>query len=242
MLKDFLLVKAAPSVTKDQVRKYLQFSHAPLALSTAEIGRSMQRYTMNHLVDAPNNVCLYSAPDNLTTVVEHSLVGGADKVSTIMADPEYVEKVVPDEKHMIENLMDGMPQFIAVEGEETVFGGKPESSMRMFEFLRCADGVLRDDFFRMLKEEGAWASENPRYSKAVEKRVHSTTGSGPLPVGAKSDAPLATYEPFDAVVEVWISDPEELSGLLAEISNIRARYCDPDRSVSALTEENKLRG
>lgn len=242
MLKDFLLVRNSPSVKKQELQQYLQFNHAPLALSTVEIGRSMQRYTMNHLVDDDvHEICLYDTPGNLTTIVEHLLAGGAEKVQTLMADAEYIEKVVPDEQHMIQNLMEGMPQFVAVDKEEQIFDKNGKSSMRMFEFIRRSSDVSQEQFLHMLHKEGEWAGQEELYSLAVEKRVHSIVGSGPLPVGAKEENPSRDFEPFDAVIEVWINNPESLSRLSSEILRIREQYCDNDRSISAVTNENKIR-
>jgi hypothetical protein len=242
MFKDFLLVKASPQVARDKVQSYLQFNHAPLALSTQAVGSSMQRYTMSHLVDEPSDlICLYPTPPDLVTVVEHKLLGGAEKVHMIMADEEYIEKVVPDEKHMIENLMAGMPQFVAVESEQTIFGQRQQSSKRLFEFLRRLPGVSREDFLARLQEEGDWASADRQYNSAVELRVHSFVGSGPLPVGATEDAPVATEEPFDAVVESWVTQPDILASLSDTITTRRTRYCDTDRSLAALTNENVIR-
>ena len=67
MLKVFLLVRAASTVTAQKVQHYIQFSHVPLALTAPITARLMQRLTLNHVVDeartaAPINPCPVSSP------------------------------------------------------------------------------------------------------------------------------------------------------------------------------------
>jgi len=60
------------------------------------------------------------------------------------------------------------------------------------------------------------------------------------PINQDSEAVAAVAEPFDAVIEAWISDTDTLLQLVEEQRSRRASFCDPDRSFSLLTQGNHL--
>lgn len=235
MLKDFLLVHGAPTVPPCDVQHYLQFTHAPFALTIPTTARLMTRYTMSHIVgEALANCGLYPPLAGLTTVVEHEL-GGYDGIASIMADEDYVAKIVPDEHYMVEKLMDGPPQFIVVDEEVGIFESDAPGSLRMFDFVRRPTELAREDFLSQLDEDGAWARSRSDYRSAVSQRVHSIVGTGATFFGVDA-------EPFDAVIETWVADADALAQLSHDQKERRDMFCDPDRSFSAMTEEYRIRG
>jgi hypothetical protein len=110
----------------------------------------------------------------------------------------------------------------------------------MFDFVRRPAGMSTPEFLRDLNEDGLWARSQQDYRAAISKRVHSLVGTGVPPINQDSDAVAAVAEPFDAVIEVWISDTDALSRLVEEQRAKRAAFCDPDRSFSVLTQGNHL--
>lgn len=235
MIKDFLLIRAKPVVPQGMLkyRDYVEQVHVPRAMGNPAIAREMKRFTLNHLVDeTPRGVCLLPAKAGLTTVVEHK-VGGWEAMQRIMADPEYLAVVRPCEVHMSENLFDGEPQFVVVEDEREIFSCDAPGAARMLDFIQRPASITREEFQARLEEDGAWAAEDPRYRAAVGRRVHSIVGEGAPPFGAVGD-------PFDAVIEVWISDAGKLAELMDERSKRFVAFCDPDRSFTAMTQEHRI--
>ena len=241
MLKDFLLARAAPSRTPSEVQHYMQFKHAPLVLSTPIVRRLLNLYTMNHVIGGPNQTCsLYPAFPGVISVVEQGLIGGDAAVRALLVDEDYITKIVPDEKYIHENMLGERPDFVMVEESKIIFASEPTGSTRMFDFVRRPAGMSAQEFLRDLNEDGLWARSQEDYRAAIRKRVHSLIGTGVPPINQDSEAVAAVAEPFDAVIEVWISDTDTLSRLVEEQRARRASFCDPDRSFSLLTQANHL--
>ena len=235
MLKDFLLVRAAPALSFKYLQDYLQFKHAPLALTVPTTTREMIRYTMNHIVEAAGRDCRVHAPmGGLASIVEHE-IGGLEGITRITADPRYIADVHPDEEFMIENLMDGAPLFVAIDEEVIVLEASSPGSSRMFDFVRRPKRMSRGDFLARLEEDGIWARAQPSYRDGAAKRIHSLAGASSAPFGINA-------EPFDAVIEVWISKTAKLAGLMKEQRERRMAFCDSSRSFSVITEEQRIRG
>ena len=235
MIKDFLIVRTLPAAPLEKLQHYLEHRHAPLALSVPIVSRQMQRYTMNHMSEERAAGCaLYGPIAGLAAVVEHD-VGGWDGLNSIMADAQYLAEVRPDEEHMVTNLMDGWPQLIVVDEEETIFSSDPPEGTRLFDFVRRPIGMPREDFVLGLKDDAAWATAQPDYRTSVGKRVHSLVVAGSAPMGVDGEA-------FDAVIETWIVDPEQLANLVDQQKARRAAFCDPIRSFTAVTRERRIRG
>lgn len=231
MIKDFLLTRSAPTVSPERLQQYLEYNHAPLALSLPLLQRETKRYTMNHVRPEAG---LYPALDRLATIVEHRFGEG---ISGLHSDERYIADIRPDEMFMVEELMDGPPQFLPIDEEWPIFKSGTASTVRMLDFLRRPAGMPREDFDRKLAEDGAWAAADPLYRAAVERRVHSLVGSGSGVADFGADK-----EAIDAVVETWIVDPSALAALGDEQRVRRASFCDAGRSFSAVTEERWLRG
>lgn len=230
-----MLIRASTSAPPETTRHYLEFRHAPLALSVPIISNKMHLYSMNHAVEEPaGDCCLYPPIPGIVTVVEHGL-GGWESLNEIMADAEYQSRIRPDEEHMVKNIMDGWPQFIVIDEQQEIFDTKASSRTRMFDFVRRPTGMERQQFIARLEEDGVWASENPPYRQAVARRVHSVGGIGSAPTGQEGEA-------FDAVIEVWVADAARLAQLVAEQLVRRAAFCDPGRSFTTLTRESRIRG
>jgi hypothetical protein len=241
MLKDFLLARAATSRSPIEVQQYMQFKHAPLVLSTPIGRRLLNLYTMNHVIDGRDQKCsLYPAFPGVISVVEQGLIGGDAAVQALLVDDDYLMKIVPDEKYIHGNLLGGRPDFVMVEESRIIFDSNATGSTRMFDFVRRPAGMSAPTFLSNLNEDGLWARSQQDYRAAVSKRVHSLVGTGVAPVHADSAAVAAVVEPFDAVIELWISDTDAFSRLVAGQRARRASFCDPDRSFSVLTQGNHL--
>jgi len=243
MFKDFLLVRHRPHVPKADLQHYLQYKHAPLALSLPLIAQAMLRYTMNQVEESlTEEVCLYPRMLDLTTIVEHKLGPGVEHIGT---DAEYLATVRPDEQYMMAELMDGAPQCVAVDIELPIFKSASPSNLRMFDLIRHPIGMPRAEFLDRLAEDGQWATQHAGYRAAVAARVHCIVGSG-SDEGDRSQASVvdfgATDEPFDAVVETWVADLSTLTGLMEEQRARRAAFCDARRSFTAVTQEHWMRG
>lgn len=235
MIKDFLLTRSAPTVSPERLQQYLEYNHAPLALSLPLLQRETKRYTMNHVSGGKiEGLNLYPALDRLATIVEHRFGEG---IAGLHSDERYISDIRPDEMFMVEELMDGPPQFLPIDAEWPIFKAGIASTVRVLDFLRRPADMPREDFDRKLADDGAWAAADPRYRAAVERRVHSLVGSGSGVADFGADK-----EAIDAVVETWITDPSALAALGDEQRARRASFCDADRSFSAVTEERWLRG
>ena len=235
LVKDFLLVCNPPETPPRVTQEYLEHNHAPLALSVPLISRKMQLYTMNHVVEAAaGDCCLYPPIERIATVVEHGL-GGWQSLEQIMADPEYVTRIRPDEEYMVTHIMDGWPQFIAITAEQPVFTSDTPGDLRMLDFVRRPAGLARETFLTELQADAAWAVANRRYRSGAAKRVHSIAVAASAPIGLEGEA-------FDAVIEVWIAATEELESLVDEQRQRQASFCDPTRSRTVLTRERRIRG
>lgn len=235
VIKDFLLVQAHAALSYREVQQYLEHSHAPLALATPALAREAQRYTMNHLSEGEASPFqIFPNLPRLAVVVEH-MFGGWEGIARFSADNDYIAKVRPDEKYMVERLMEGAPQFVAVDAEKPVFSGGDPTNLRMFDFIRRSPGLSREQFLAELDREGAWATADEEYRKAVVRRVHSIAGDGTASFG--SDA-----EPFDAVIENWVTDCDRLAQLSALLRKRRESFCDAKRSFSAVTKESWISG
>lgn len=240
MIKDFLLVHAGPTVPSEDVRDYLQFRHAPLALSVPVVAREMKLYTMNHVVDHAAPRCyLYRPVAELTTIVEH-MFGGWEGMARISADPQYCALVRPDEAYMIGHLMAGAPQFVAIDRERPIFSSSLPTCARVFDFVRRPASISREAFLDGLDKDAVWAAENPHYRAAVAKRVDSLAGSGWVADKSEATSYGTEAENFDAVVEVWIADFARFGELINEQRERRAAFCDPERSFTAITEEHRI--
>jgi hypothetical protein len=241
MVKDFLLARAAASRSPIEVQLYMQFKHAPLVLSTPIGRRLLNLYTMNHVIGGPDQTCsLYPAFPGVISVVEQGLIGGDAAVQALLVDDDYLTKIVPDEKYIHENMLGERPDFVMVEESRIIFVSEPTGSTRMFDFVRRPAGMSAPTFLSKLEDDGLWAQANPEYRSAVSKRVHSLVGTGLAPVHQDSEAVAAVMEPFDAVIELSISDTDALSRLVEEQRARRASFCDPGRSFSVLTRGNHL--
>ena len=240
MIKDFLMVRAAPMVPCAEVQHYLQFKHAPLALSVPVVAREMKLYTMNHVIDeTASSYALYPPVPGLVSVVEH-MFGGWEGMGRIEADGQYCSLIRPDEAYMIKHLMAGAPQFVAIDEERPVFTSSLPARARLFDFIRRPAAISRHAFLEGLDADAVWAANNVNYRSAVAKRTHSITGAGWI--GEKSDATSygTDSEGFDAVVEVWIADLSRFADLIGEQQERRALFCDPKRSFTAMTEEHRI--
>lgn len=235
MVKDFLLTRSAPSITPETLQQYLEFKHAPLAMSLPLLVQETRRYTMNHVLTEPEEYPgLYASRQRMATIVEHIFGEG---VSALHSDEQYIAEVKPDEMYMVEELMDGPPQFLPVDEELPIFKSGSSSSIRMLDFVRRPMDMSVEDFREKLADDGAWAAVEPRYHAAIERRVHSLVGSGSGVADFGADE-----EAIDAVIETWIINQEALLALKDEQHERRAAFCDPDRSFTALTNERWLRG
>ena len=240
MLKDFLLVRAAPTVSLDQVCHYLEFKHAPLALSVPVVSQQMRRYTFNLVKDEPgSDVALHKSQPRLAAVVEHML-GGWEGLARISADPQYLAKVRPDEAYMIANLMAAAPQFIVIDEERPVFTSSTETHVRVFDFLRRPVGMAREEFLQALDADAKWSVKNSGYRSVVARRTHSISGASWVAPKEEAVSYGTDNETFDAVVEAWVTGvyPAEL---LQEQRQRRAQFCDSNRSYTAVTEEHCIR-
>lgn len=236
MLKDFLLVRAAPGKSIEEVQHYLQHRHAPLALTVANSARLMRRYTMNHIFPGATGASGGFAPHpGFATVVEHEL-GGFQGIASIMADADYIARVIPDEQFMIETLMDGEPQFVIVDDERIIWESSLPGPVRLFDFLSRPAGMARVDFLDHLEDAGRRAASQAEFRSLVDKRVHSIVGTGPDAFGAGGD------EPFDAVVEMWLADSAGLNEFALRKESSRPAFCDPRRSFRLMTRENRIVG
>ena len=158
MLKVFLLVRAASTVTAQKVQHYIQFTHVPLALTAPITARLMQRLTLNHVVDGGGTNCRPHQPlPGLVTIVEHAFDGGGEAVGKIMSDDYYIANVASDEQYMIENLMDGVPQFIAIEDEAIVFHSNAPATLKLFDFICRPAEMPRQEFLARLDSDAEWA-------------------------------------------------------------------------------------
>ena len=235
MIKDFLLARAAPGLSCETLQHYLQFTHAPLALANPALAREVERYTMNHASeDTTYPFQLYPSIPGLALVVEH-MFGGWEGIARFSADEHYLATVRPDEEHMVRTLMDGAPQFVAVDEEHALFTAPTCGRLRMFDFVRRHPTMTREHFLEQLDTEGAWAATDPAYRAAVARRVHSIVGAGVAAFGGDA-------EPFDAVIEVWIADADRLAALTDVQRERRSAFCDPDRSFTAVTDEQWICG
>lgn len=235
MIKDFLLVREASTVPAGALRyrEYVQSVHAPRALSVPALAQQMKRFSLCHVIEAPAlGCCIHPPMEGITTIVEH-VVGGWAGMQRIMVDPQYLATVRPCERYMVETLMDGEPKFIVVDDEQTIFMANPCGQTRMFDFIRKPEEMSRAMFVSKLEEEGAWAIEEAGYRAGVSKRVHSIVGQGEAPFGENID-------PFDAIVEVWITDASQLAALIDEQTDRRAAFCDDDRSFTLVTQELRI--
>ena len=235
MFKDFLLVRNPPDKSPEVTQRYLEFNHAPLALSVPIISQKMQLYTMNHVADGVAEACrLYPPISRIATVVEHGL-GGWKSLEQIVADQTYSTTIRADEEYMVNNIMDGWPQFVAITDEERIFTSASHSDLRMLDFVRRPSCVTREAFLTELKDDGAWAIANRRYRSGCAKRVHSLASAASAAFGVEG-------EPFDAVIEVWIAEIAEMQSLMDEQRQRRSTFCDAARSCTVVTREHRIRG
>lgn len=235
MVKDFLITRTPPTIDRERLQQYLEYKHAPLALSLPLLAKVTIRYTMNHAQDQVSaGLGLYPPIEGLATIVEHIFGEG---ISGLHDDAQYKAQVRPDEMFMISELMDGAPQFLPIDEELPIFKIEASSVARMFDFVRRPKSVSRAAFLEKLVDDGIWAASHSRYRAAVGRRVHSIVGSGS---GAADFG--ADQESFDAVIETWITDIPALVALMDEQRARRMLFCDATRSFSAFTDERWLRG
>ena len=234
LIKDFLLVRSPAEISLEITQGYLELNHAPLALSVPLISQKMQLYTMNHVAAVAGECCLYQPIQRMATVVEHGL-GGWHSLEQIMADPQYVARIRPDEEYMVTHIMDGWPQFVAVTDVHPVFSSDARTELRMFDFVRRPVGLAREEFLSGLAADASWAATNRHYRSGIAKRVHSVAMAASAPIGLEGEA-------FDAVIEVWIADAAELASLMDEQRQRRSAFCDAIRSCTVMTRERRIRG
>jgi len=234
MFKDFLLARHAPDKSLTEVQTYLEYVHAPLALSVTALAQELQRYTMNHVVSDDRARCaLHAGLPGLATVVEHVL-GGWPGIGRFSVDPDYLAHVKPDEQHMETTLLHGPPPFVAVEQELPIFHSEGTGALRIFDFIRAATNLTHADFLTALDQDGqAWARSAP-YQTAVTRRVHSIVGGGVASFGAETD-------PIDAVIEIWVHDYDVFGRLRDDQLARRAAFYNIDRSFSAVTIQRTLK-
>lgn len=234
MFKDFLLARHAPEKSLTEVQSYLEYVHAPLALSVPALAQELQRYTMNHVVSDDRARCaLHASLPELATVVEHVL-GGWPGIGRFSVDPDYLARVKLDERHMETTLLHGPPLFVAVEEELSIFHSEETGAVRIFDFIRGAANLTRAYFLTALHEDGqAWA-RSASYRTAVTRRVHSIVGEGVASFGAETD-------PIDAVIEIWVINYDVFAELRNDQLAQRAAFCDVDRSFSAVTIQRALK-
>jgi hypothetical protein len=235
MIKDFLLNRGKPSVPFEEIKNYIEFTHAPMAMGNGAISTWMRRFALNHVVfDTAWDCCLYRPLSGLVTIPEHD-VGGWDGFNDIVKDEDYLATIRPNEVHLVEKLFYAQPQFVQIDDERTIFASGSPGTLRLFDFVRRPEAMSREDFERRLEDDGAWAAAQPQYRQAVAQRVHSLVGVGAPPIGA-------ALEPFDAVVEAWVADGTLLATLVDEQKQRRAAFVDPERSISAMTRQHIIRG
>lgn len=235
MIKNFLLIRARDEVPVGMMpyRQHLEEVHVPVALANPAIAREMKRWTMNDVLAGTGTGCeLYPTIPGVDAVVEH-MVGGNEGIQRVVTDQHYLDTVRPDERLMVDNLMDSDAQFIPVEQEYIVFSSINPPSLRMFDFVCKPDGMTRETFAEKLWEDADWAFGHSDYRQAVRKRVHSIVGGGDIPYADRNES-------FDGVIEMWIADAAKLSGLLDEQRRRRAAFCDTGRSFTMTTRESRI--
>jgi len=234
MFKDFLLARHAPNKSPTEVQSYLEYVHAPLALSVTALAQELQRYTMNHVVSDDRARCaLHAGLPGLVTVVEHVL-GGWPGIGRFSVDPDYLARVKPDEQHMETTLLHGPPPFVAVEQELPIFHSEGTDAVRIFDFIRGAANLARAEFLTALHQDGQGWARCAHYRAAVTQRVHSIVGEGVASFGTETD-------PIDAVIEVWVIDYDVFAQLRDDQLAQRAAFCEVDRSFSAVTIQRTLK-
>lgn len=231
MFKDLLLSRSG---TPAELRKHMEDVHIPMGLSIPAVAREMQRYTLNHVEGSPVAIAIHPPIDRLSTIVEH-VCGGWEGLTRLGQDPDFQEKLLPDEQYMSTHLMDGQAEFVAIDEEQPIFTSGDVGTLRVFDLLRRSASVSREQFLRQLEAEGAWAKTDDRYRAAVGQRVHSIVGEGTASYGEAA-------EPFDAVVETWPADLHRLEDLVDELRSRRSAYCDPAGSFTVVTEERWFYG
>ena len=100
----------------------------------------------------------------------------------------------------------------------------------------------RQEFLARLDSDAEWARSNPLYRAAVGKRIYSIAGRGLAPIGAEAAQSSEQAEPFDAVIELWVTDVGSFNALADEQRESCAIFSDKARSSSAVTKEHRIRG
>jgi hypothetical protein len=164
-------------------------------------------------------------------VARHAIIElGFDDVAgmtAMTADPEYLERVRPDERLMSDPAA---LRFAMATREHVLSGGPDRDGLKIFDVLKRREGVGRDDFLAALTRAAREMADTPSCRRSLNRCVHNLTM-------AEEVGPFGAIPSHDVVVERWGADPDGVAAVL-DVQRIHlSDLLDEAQSFSAIARQ-----
>ena len=230
--KDLMIAVPNPNHTRKECQDYLINSHAYRAMSVQSIKDVMVRYTMNEVLTSMEDIpSFYRRTYEQHLIIEHVTTSREDYLAAF-DDPEYLEKVRPDEFYMVNEFMRTLPDFYSCEEHVVISDGKKDytGEYRIFDFLKKRNNISKEEFIVDINKIGKVMSENAAYCTAIHKRIHNFSQDIPPLFGNVGS--------YDAIIETFVDDPKIIVDFYPILRKMEEKLVDAAESCTMFTKQH----